>query len=168
MRTKPKYLDSKQSYCHFFDHKFHVDSDGQTAWAMARTILFLKSGGIRSYSHLALDGRPLRTLVMCILYPDWGFSLLFPSCKGNARVNSQRRGMARIFPTLVVICVPLFALFYVLFVFNPLNAELNPICHLLALLGAHQFLRVSRLRVKCVLYYCHRLSTRLQLTNIYG
>jgi len=31
--------------------------------------------------------------------------------------------------------------------FNSLNAELNPICYLLALL-AHQFLRVSRIRVK--------------------
>jgi hypothetical protein len=31
---------------------------------------------------------------------------------------------------------------------NPLNAELNPICHLLALLGAHPRLHVSRIRVK--------------------
>jgi len=30
---------------------------------------------------------------------------------------------------------------------NPLNAELNPICYLLALL-AHHFLHVSRIRVK--------------------
>jgi hypothetical protein len=32
--------------------------------------------------------------------------------------------------------------------FNPLNAELNPICYLLALLGVHHFLHVSRIRVK--------------------
>ena len=32
--------------------------------------------------------------------------------------------------------------------FNPLNAELNPICCLLALLGAYHFLHVSRIRVK--------------------
>jgi hypothetical protein len=32
--------------------------------------------------------------------------------------------------------------------FNPLNAELNPICHLQALLGAHPILHVSRIRVK--------------------
>ena len=32
--------------------------------------------------------------------------------------------------------------------FNPLNPELNPICYLLALLGAHHFLHVSRIRVK--------------------
>jgi len=30
---------------------------------------------------------------------------------------------------------------------NPSNAELNPICHLLALLGAHRILHVSRIRV---------------------
>jgi len=31
---------------------------------------------------------------------------------------------------------------------NPLNAELNPICHLLTLLEAHYILHVSRIRVK--------------------
>ena len=34
-----------------------------------------------------------------------------------------------------------------LLVFNPLNAKLNPICHLLALLGAHHILHISRIRV---------------------
>jgi len=33
---------------------------------------------------------------------------------------------------------------------NPLNAELNPICHLLALLGAHLIFHVSGLRVNCI------------------
>jgi len=33
-------------------------------------------------------------------------------------------------------------------VLNPLNTELNPICHLLALLGAHHILHISRIRVK--------------------
>jgi hypothetical protein len=32
--------------------------------------------------------------------------------------------------------------------FNPLNADLNPICHLLAILGVHPILYVSRIRVK--------------------
>jgi len=31
---------------------------------------------------------------------------------------------------------------------NPLKPELNSICYLLALLGAHHFLHVSRIRVK--------------------
>jgi len=43
---------------------------------------------------------------------------------------------------------------------NPLNAELNPICCLLALLGAHQFLHVSRIRVKS-------LTLRLLMSHIY-
>ena len=33
-------------------------------------------------------------------------------------------------------------------IFNPLNVELNPICHLLALLGGATIVVVSRLRVK--------------------
>jgi len=33
-------------------------------------------------------------------------------------------------------------------VLNPLNAELNPTCHLLALLGAHPILHISRIMVK--------------------
>ena len=36
--------------------------------------------------------------------------------------------------------------------FNPLNPELNPICYLLALLGAHNFLHVSRIRVKLLTF----------------
>jgi len=48
--------------------------------------------------------------------------------------------------------------------FNPLNAELNSICHLLALLGAHTILHVSRIRVNLRMCLCiqHILpSTRL-------
>jgi len=40
--------------------------------------------------------------------------------------------------------------------FNPLNPELNPICYLLALLGAHHFLHVSRIRIKLLTF--RRLS----------
>ena len=39
------------------------------------------------------------------------------------------------------------------FVFNPLNAELNPICHLLALLGGATIVVVSRLRVNICLQF---------------
>jgi len=35
---------------------------------------------------------------------------------------------------------------------NPLNPELNPICYLLALLGAHHFLHLSRIRVKLLTF----------------
>jgi hypothetical protein len=33
------------------------------------------------------------------------------------------------------------------YLFNPSSADLNPICHLLALLGAHHILHVGRVRV---------------------
>jgi len=36
---------------------------------------------------------------------------------------------------------------------NPLNAELNPICHLLALVGAHHILHVGRERVNFFLLW---------------
>jgi hypothetical protein len=37
---------------------------------------------------------------------------------------------------------------FVLYCFNPLNAELNPMRHLLALLEAHHILHISGVRVK--------------------
>ena len=44
---------------------------------------------------------------------------------------------------------------------NPLNPKLNPTCYLLALLGAHHFLHVSRIRVKL-------LTFRRLMSYIYG
>ena len=49
---------------------------------------------------------------------------------------------------------------FALFV-NPLNPELNPVCCLLALLGANHFLHVSRIRVKS-------LTLRVLMSYIYG
>jgi len=43
-----------------------------------------------------------------------------------------------------------------LLLLNPLNAEVNPICHLLALVGAHPILHISRIRVKL-----HHLHTKM-------
>ena len=44
-------------------------------------------------------------------------------------------------------------------VLNPLNTELNPICHLLALLEAHHILHISRIRINCV-------SHKLQICTV--
>jgi len=44
---------------------------------------------------------------------------------------------------------------------NPLKPELNPIFYLLALLGAHHFLHVSRIRVKLLFF-------RRLMSYIYG
>ena len=90
-------------------------------------------------------------LVICILYSYWGFSYpdwdfpyseVFPcfllSCKANARVKLAKVEHGPHSSKLVVICVVLllFALFHVLF------------------------------GCKCILYYCHRVTTQMQLTNI--
>ena len=48
-----------------------------------------------------------------------------------------------------------------IFLFNPLNPELNPICYLLALLVAQHFLHVSRIRVQL-------LTFRRLMSYIYG
>ena len=72
----------------------------------------------------------------------------------NSMTNPKRIGIHQ-FPS----CLP-----YVMFLavcFNPLNAELNPICCLLALLGAHHFLHVNNIRVKS-------LTLRLLMPYIYG
>jgi len=45
----------------------------------------------------------------------------------------------------------MFKIFYVVVNINPLIAELNPICHLLALFGAHHILHVSRINCSSLL-----------------
>ena len=50
-------------------------------------------------------------------------------------------------------------------IINPLNPELNPICYLLALLGAHHFLHVSRIRVK--LLTLRRLMSYIYIEHLF-
>jgi len=56
-------------------------------------------------------------------------------------------------------------LLYVLSIFllTSLSAELNPICYLLALLGAHHFLHVSRIRVNWTILVTLFLIVRFPL-----
>jgi hypothetical protein len=53
---------------------------------------------------------------------------------------------------------------------NPLNAELNPICYLLALLGAHPILHVSRIRVNVLerKRICAVLFRNMEFITIYN
>jgi transposase len=47
---------------------------------------------------------------------------------------------------------------------NPLSPELNPICYLLALL-AHDYLHVSRIRVKSLMYLIN--TTKCSLSSLF-
>jgi len=60
----------------------------------------------------------------------------------------------------------------VLVVFNPLNTELNPICHLLALLGAQPTFHISRIRIKENVWEAGRndfqyISNKMQHYKVY-
>jgi hypothetical protein len=60
----------------------------------------------------------------------------------------------------------IFTIFYSRSLFNPLNAELNPSCHLLALLGGATIVVVSRLRVNIFLSSLLILSRLLHITKL--
>ena len=75
-------------------------------------------------------------LMMGIMMPEtcWDKSLII-----NNRLVASCWFLS-LYPTLMII------LYWTNF--NPLNTELSPVCHLLALLGAHHIFHVSGLRVK--------------------
>ena len=65
----------------------------------------------------------------------------------------------KVVPIMKFLAMRFYQSFFYSMFFNPLNAELNPICYLLALL-AHHFLHVSRIMVKS-------LTLRLLMSYIY-
>ena len=120
--------------------------------------------------HLALDYNKLVPLHLncnifvyfCYMLSFWLFTLIYvplSRCQVFFKIISLR-----IYISLLVLLLPLpsycashsschqicskFPFYFPVVHINPLNAELNPICYLLALLGAHHFLHVSRIRVK--------------------
>ena len=77
-------------------------------------------------------------------------------------VVGEGRGVEKLYPRILYLdttwsCV----VYFTSAQFNPLSPELNPICYLLALLLAHYFLHVSRIRVKS-------LTFRRLMSYIYG
>jgi transposase len=88
----------------------------------------------------------------------------FVVCKADGRKSSERRryiqedNIRMDVTSTVHDDVDLNSLAHVMV--NPLSPELNPICYLLALLRAHHFLHVSRIRVKS-------LTLRLLMSYIY-
>jgi len=101
------------------------------------TVRGLNLGRIKRFSHI--HKRPYRLWgppsLLIIRYRDCVSSVKRSECQVNSSLPSSGE-------------------------VNPLNAELNPICYLLALLGAHHFLHVTRIRVKS-------LTLRLLMSYIY-
>jgi len=76
------------------------------------------------------------------------------SCNGSGTVDTAITTITRKYNGLFVYGFEYKSLIYTLTeFFNPLKPELNPICFLLALLGVHHFLHVSRIRVKLLTFY---------------
>ena len=92
-------------------------------------------------------------------YPDWGFSLLFLSCKANARVKLAKSGhgphLFRIIVFYVVLVIVLCCCLY---------AVLLLLCFTVIVLLCYYL--CCPVYWLCVLYHCHRVLTQLQLTNI--
>ena len=110
---------------------------------------------------------PLRIFALGIFGASWT-SFLFKDTRSNAPARFGASygsgvwfGSVLIHVVMWASCISIFIyLFIYILLFNPLNAELNFICYLLALLGAHHFFNVSRIRVKS-------LTLRLLMSYIY-
>jgi len=76
-----------------------------------------------------------------MFWPHW--AIIRPFYK-NRFIHFQYIFGSQILYIDAIVVTMLYAIIYI----NPLNAELNLICHLLALLGAHHILHVSGIRVK--------------------
>jgi len=98
----------------------------------------------------------------------------FPFAKRNSHVESKSflfnflwslktcsKSKVNITTCFILHYQPLFELYSLRCTLNPLKPELNPICYLLALLGAHHLFHVSRIRVKL-------LTLRWLMSYIYG
>ena len=58
------------------------------------------------------------------------------------------------------------SLYYNSYCLNPLNTDLNPICHLLALLEAHHIFHISRIRVNICIHTAITHFNNLHIYNI--
>ena len=86
-------------------------------------------------------------------YSEYRYSNVLYPCK-DATVHWPQRFLYVVAEWHIQRCLPALKLTFwvrkLLLTFKPLNAELNLICHLLALFGANHILHVSRIRVKTV------------------
>ena len=121
--------------------------------------LFLLSPGIHSFllesestqGYIMEKNLSNRQHIFCESQLHVSGTSSYPSSgsKHDYRVNVYSMMMTTFrWPKRVAVMCKIYSVYLsVSILYNPLNAELNPICHLLALLGAHHILHVSRIRV---------------------
>ena len=102
---------------------------------------------------------PERTSILVVVLRIYGAIPLLPLCLRNVHVN-KFTFCVFVLATAQWKAYRTVSLYSSSGLINPLNPELNPICYLLALLGAHHFLHVSSIRVKL-------LTFRLLMSYIY-
>jgi hypothetical protein len=133
-------------------------SQQQTLLSITRYSFYLQNTCIQK-TRLAQRNKPIsQQSTLLSKMTDWTYSINHPWQQNKSYLYSE---MFREFPSLcsafsctvnLMLCKlsayrPSGSPTYTMSL-NPLNAELNPICHFLALLGAHPILHVSRIRVK--------------------
>ena len=126
----------------------------RTFYCLARNEIFKQHGlGIRC-GHL---------WTVCVReVTDWlQYSCIIQEGQGERGEKSAWHCTKNVLPQAIFSANFSHLFLFCVIVFNPLKPELNSICYLLALLGAHHFLHVSRIRVKL-------LTFRLLLSYIYG
>ena len=121
-----------------------------------RDMLYLLPYWTRQWALGFLQAQNFLTTSTSHILPWYKFSV--PCEFREKRKNGLRTAVYRVLCRMIKFPIVLKLRFRDLF--NPLNPELNPICYLLALLGAHHFLHVSRIRVKL-------LTFRLLMSYIY-
>jgi len=128
----------------------------------ARTWHVSPLSGILSFWRSFGCASQVRTAVRCCGPGRWlqhVHGALPPSSYQQQKQKSHQRAIYSVSVKLatfgrfqVQMMSALFLLSFYATYFNPLNSELNPICYLLALLGAHHFLHVSWIRVKLLTF----------------
>jgi len=129
--------------------------------------IFFENCGVNEimWKNIVEPGRPQMTIwrmhIACCLHIDPGYVILiaFPLQQLLHKRASILCYSTRTLPDLLLSQSATVHLFVIILLshFNPLNAELSPTCQLLALLGAHHILHVSRIRVNFVIHQssCH-------------
>ena len=85
-------------------------------------------------------------------YLTLDFTTPFKTTFNSVLLLSKTSCITRVFFYFCFLKSKRFSICEIQVLINTLKPELNPICYLLALLGAHHFLHVSRIRVKLLTF----------------